>query len=202
MIEVRPATIDEVILAFLQADIDTGTHRGRDYAAALARIGITDRAPLIDRGDVNDAQGNDLRRSLLDAVRGYVRKIALFQGFPDDTQWRLVTVTPTEIKLFKYVNHLEGWARVSGGTRLVAAGARNLDQAEDAETKRNVAGIAARVRAGDPFPALIAAQCAAHPEVVLIEGHTRATAYAMTDLPDEIEVFIGTSAYMSDWIFF
>jgi hypothetical protein len=35
-----------------------------------------------------------------------------------------------------------------------------------------------------------------------MEGHTRATAYALTGLPDEIQVFVGTSAEMHRWHWF
>jgi hypothetical protein len=201
MIEVRPATTDEMILAFLQGDIDTRTDRASKYAAALASLDV-DRATLIDRGDVNDAQGNNRRRWLLDAVRGYERQIALFVEFPADTQWRLITVTPTEVRRFKYVNHQAGWARVSGSTRLVADGVRNLDQPGNEEIKGNVTGIADRLRQGKRFPPLIAVQCTGIADVVLMEGHTRATAYALTNLPDEIQAFIGTSRQMGGWRFF
>ena len=77
-----------------------------------------------------------------------------------------------------------------------------LDQAQGSIARDNVVGIANRVRQGDRFPALIAVQCAGNADVVLVEGHTRATAYALTGLPDEVEVLIGTSAHMANWAFF
>jgi hypothetical protein len=45
MIELRPTTADEMILAFLQADIETPTERGQMYADALTRIGVDRGGP-------------------------------------------------------------------------------------------------------------------------------------------------------------
>jgi hypothetical protein len=197
MIEVRPATVDEMVLAFLRADFHTpATDRAPLYIAVLARIG-TDAALLIDRGDLNDPQQNRNRRSILCECRG-----ALFRGFPGDTVWRLVTVTPADVKRFMYANHLENWAAVSGGTRLVAKGAKNLDGEQNKVIRGNVTGIAARLRRGERFPALIAAQHVDPDDLALIEGHNRATAYAWAGLPNEIDVLIGTSTHMDRWPFF
>jgi hypothetical protein len=202
MIDLRPATADEMVLAFLQADMETPTERGNEFAAALARTGV-DRALLIGTdADSNNPQQNNIRRCVLGAVRGYGWGQYLFMDFPNDTAWRLVRVTPTEVSGFKYVNHQEGWARVSGSTRLVADGVRNLDHVQNREIKGNVSAIAARLRQGDRFPALIAVQSIGAADVVLLEGHTRATAYALTGLPNEVEVFVGTSAHMAGWAFF
>lgn len=195
MIEVRPATADEMILAFLQADIETPAEDRKElYDNALAAL---DKATLIDRGNPINPEQNGARRRILGAVRG-----ALFRGFPSDTCWRLVKVTPDEIKHFRYVNHLPNWAAVSGGTRLVGDAVKNLDQVQNARINGNATGIAIRLRRGERLPALIAAQLTGADELVLIEGHNRATAYASTGLPDEIEVFIGMSAHMDDWVFF
>jgi hypothetical protein len=203
MIELRPVTADEMILAFLQADSETPTHRRDLYARALMRISAN-RATLIgDLADLKNSRQNDIRRWVLGAVRGYGRDVGLFQGFPGDTNWRLVKVIPDEVKGFKYVNHQEGWARVSGSTRLVAEGVNNLDQDHNAEIKGNVSGIATRLGQGHKFPALIAVQCSNDTaQAVLMEGHTRATAYALTGLPGEIDVIIGSSPTMNRWVFF
>jgi hypothetical protein len=201
MKEVRPATVDEMIVAFLRADIETIDPDRRElYAKVLAALGA-DRATLIHRGDIHDPQQNDARRFVL-GVRGYGQKIALFRDFPEDTGWHLFKVTPDEVKGFKYANRLENWARVSGYTRLVADGVKNLNQGGNEKIKGNVTGIANRLRQGERFPPLIAVQQTGIADVVLMEGHNRATAYALTDWPDEIEVIIGTSAHMGDWLFF
>ena len=160
MIELRPATADDMVLAFLRADIETpATDRRKVYADALTTIGAERAALIGDHADPANQQQNDARRALL-GVRGYGLNLALFSRFPADTSWRLVKVTSNEVKGFHYVNHLENWARISGGTRRVAEGVKNIDQAGNEEIKGNVTSIARRLRQElNPFPALIAAQC-------------------------------------------
>jgi hypothetical protein len=62
-----------------------------------------------------------------------------------------------------------------------------------------VAGIVIDLRQGVEFQPMIAVQRASPVEVVLIDGHHRATAYALTGLPTQIEVYIGTSVNMDRW---
>jgi hypothetical protein len=86
---------------------------------------------------------------------------------------------------------------------MVVDGLKNLDRAHNSVVMGNVSGIATRLRQGDTFPALIAVECGSYTsQPVLMEGHTRATAYALTDLPGEIEVIIGSSPTMDHWQFF
>jgi hypothetical protein len=199
MINMRSARVDEVILAFLQAEIDSPTMRGSIVTAGLAHI-RADRGQLVDRADLSNPQQNYVRQWLLGYARGYGLNQYLFTSFPSDTAWRLFTVIPPELESFKYAND-QGWTEPSGPTRLVAAGVKNVEQIQAGEKVENVAGIATRLRGGDRFPPLIAVQCAGAADVVLMEGHTRATAYVLTGLPDVIEVFIGTSERMWDWVF-
>ncbi|HWS69807.1 MAG TPA: hypothetical protein VN325_44140 [Steroidobacteraceae bacterium] len=186
-------------MAFLRAEVGSHTDRGEMFAKAIAQIGA-DR-DLIDRAELDDPQQNDKRGSLLGMVRGYGRDQWLFHRFPVDTVWRLVTVTVAELERFKYANHT-AWTQLAGTSRLVADGVKNIDQVQGRAVRDNVVGIANRVRNGVRFPALIAVQCAGTAEMVLMEGHTRATAYTLTGLPDDVEVFIGTSARMASWTFF
>lgn len=201
MVEVRPATADEMILAFLQADIETTDPARRKWFADALTARAADRTALIHRGDPRDPQQNAHRRYVI-GVRGYTAKQALFTGFPADASWRLVNVTPDEVKKFRYANHLPNWIAVSGGTRLVGDALTNLGHEPSANINGNVVGIATRLRQGERFPPLIAAQVSGADELVLIEGHHRSTAYALTGLPDQIPVFIGASVQMRGWHFF
>jgi len=96
------------------------------------------------------------------------------------------------------------WPRISGSRR-VADGVAGLDQARTREIldiRDKIAGIANALRRGERFQPLIAVQRAPTGDVVLIDGHHRATAYLSTGLPDEIDVLIGTSPHMAGWAFF
>jgi hypothetical protein len=191
MIDLRPATADEMISTFLRGEIDSPEWTDC-YTNALARR-HADRTQVIDHGNSTDAQQSAVRRLVLYECRG-----GLFRSFPNDTAWRLVTVSPTEVSDFKFMN-FDVWRRLTS-TRLVSHGVQNLPQAQGLAGKVNA--IAARLRQGDTFQPLIAAQCDDRPDVVLMDGHHRATAYALSGLPNEIDVYIGRSPHMTGWHWF
>jgi hypothetical protein len=200
MIEVRPVTVDEMVLAFVRAEIDSPTDRGKILIDALVEL-HEDRAQLIDRADLTDERQNRARRAIVGAARGYGLNKYLFRNFPYDTAWRLVKVTAGGGSRFKYAN-CEPWTWLSGSSRLVEDGVKNLDQPQFGVIRENVSGIVTRLRHGDTLEALIAVESSRTAQPVLIEGHTRATAYALTRSPGEIDVIIGSSPTMDRWVFF
>jgi hypothetical protein len=191
MIEQGPASEDDVVLAFVQAEIDSPKW-GPSYRAALQAHGWA-RADLIDAADLSDLQANRNRRALLGDVRGFGRGTGLFQGFPSDAAWRRVSIELPDIQRLKYINHDADWLELSGGTRLVQVAARNL------QINRRIAANVCRTRReieqGRCTVALILVK-ASNDELVVLEGHTRATAYAvLADRP--FTAFIGMSSLMN-----
>src|SRR5262249_34504123 len=63
----------------------------------------------------------------LGAARGYGRGEWLFKGFPADTKWERVLIEPADFGRLKYISRDADWLSLSGRTRLVQDGARNLD---------------------------------------------------------------------------
>src|SRR4051812_27282618 len=101
MIERGPASENEVVLAFLQAEINSPKPDVREhYARCLEDRGL-DRARLIDHGDLTDEDASRIRMAVLDDVRGFGRRVWLFQGFPTNTAWRRVLVEPSDFHLLK-----------------------------------------------------------------------------------------------------
>jgi hypothetical protein len=84
MIEIRTATEDEVISAFLQSEVDAS--RYGESIAALLKLHRRDRT-LIDTPLLTDVVDNEVRRRIFAAYRGYPNQL-LFQGFPTDVRWR------------------------------------------------------------------------------------------------------------------
>lgn len=199
MFEVGKATENEMVLAFLQAEIDS-TRFGPTYAAVLANSGINRRL-LIDRGNLNSLQDNWTRKELLKLVRGYGNDSLLFRGFPNNVQWRRVALEHQDWDTVKYANHAT-WVSLSGGTRIVADGARNIDTIAAAEeANKNIKAVAADLRSGKRYSELIGAE-GLNGEIVLLEGHTRATAYALARMPECVECILGSSPMISSWAFY
>jgi hypothetical protein len=199
MIEVRPATADEMVLAFLQAEIDSPRF-GPNLRGWLAHHSL-DRATLIDNGLVNDPEQSRHRAEALKATRGYQANVALFTGFPHDVQWRRVQIEPAELADFKYANFAP-LLEVSGESRRVGDGARNFEAGKAGDDfSERVSGVAGRVKNGARFPDLIAVAADNEPPV-LVEGHTRATAYMHTKPSHPIRVLLGSSPTIKQWYYF
>jgi hypothetical protein len=194
MVELRQAEESEVVLAFLQAEIDS-PRWAKYYPVALAESGVN-RTELIDRADLKDEAANGVRRALLGRVRGFGLNKLLFTGFPDDVQWRLVRLSAAELTILKYAN-CRPWNELSHGTRSVTDGAKDL-AAMDAETKCSIKSIAEGVRACHTSPPLIAVE-SNDGFLVLVEGHRRATAYVAAGLRGNIDLLVGSSPGISGW---
>jgi len=199
MINLGPATEDDVVFAFLQAEIDSARF-GPIYQTILANSGL-DRHSIIDSPDRNSQQANHIRRELLRLIRGYGASQALFAGFPIDVTWRRVALGQTDLSQLKYAN-CPPWVELSRGTRLVVEGATNIGPdtpAEDAAV--NIRAVAKDLKRGKQYAELIGVDGQSG-DIILMEGHTRATAYAVAQLPDRIECLVGSSPSMSRWAFY
>src|SRR5882724_2531277 len=196
MIEQGPATEDEMVLAFLRAEIDASRY-GDIIKQRLVLDGLERR--IIDEPNLADAEENDARKELL-SFRGYKRRELLFTGFPLDATWRRVVLERRDFQTLRYAKD-KTWIDLSDGTRLVAVGARNFLQRADNPDTYQIKGIVEALRNGFRFPELIAAE-ANTGSLILIEGHSRATAYVIEQLPDNVEALVASSLSMPEWYFY
>lgn len=191
MIENGPATTDEMILAFLQAELPSPRF-GPTYAECLRLLGVDNH--IVTQANLNDPRENRLREQLLTNVRGYGTNRYLFTGFPADVTWRHVTMAPHEVGNLHYANE-PSWVRLSAPTRRVATAAQNLTSANGKDYE-NIMAVASALQRGVTFPALIGATADGDP-IVLMEGHTRATAYVITNTAARL--ILATSPHMTQW---
>jgi len=202
MLELQHAEESEVVLEFLRAEIDS-PRWSNHYPAALAEHGLN-RTDLIDHADLRDKTANGVRRDLLGRFRGFGLNRLIFAGFPDDIRWRWVRLSEPELRILKYAN-LPGWIELSGGTRLVTDGAKNLAsmgaETIGSETKSIIESIAQGVRDSHEFPALIAAE-SNEGFLVLVEGHCRATGYVTAGLSGNVDLLVGSSPRIPEWKFY
>jgi hypothetical protein len=138
---------------------------------------------------------------LLTAVRGYGNRTFLFKGFPQNVKWRKVAIEAEDAAKLKYANY-ETWVRLSGGSRLVVDGAKRVEEIQVGENaNENIQAVADDLRAGKRYPALIAVESEGG-FLILVEGHTRATAYVLARIAQPIEIFVGSSPQMKLWAFY
>ncbi len=197
---VKKSSEEEMVLAFLKAEIDSPRFK-KHIEDALSRMGYT-RA-LIDNANLNDSVENHFRANCL-VFRGFKNNQMLFQGFPSNIIWERMSLSKKELGSLKYANY-PTWINLSKGTRLVAAGAKNIDIIQVAEnTNANVKAVQKLVETGVVFPELILVSKNKKDDLILVEGHTRATAYELAKdyLQDEIEVIVGYSEGLGSWIWY
>jgi len=199
MVELGPATQNEMILAFLRAEIRSSRY-GEFIVQNLAPTGFDER--LIDLPNLADETENNARERLL-CYRGWPNT-ALFQGFPRDATWRRARLEARDFETMRYIDDADSgkhWVEISDGTRLVTVGARNLRQRPDDLATQQIAAIAEQIRTGLRFPELITVQ-ADNASLILLEGHSRATAYVIEQFVDDVEALVASSPLMPAWHFY
>jgi hypothetical protein len=191
-------TEDDMVAAFLRAEARSPRY-GPRLRWELARLGLPDE--LLERPDTTNRQANSDRRAVLDAHRGYLSGTRLFDGFPDDVDWWLCCATPNDLGEVRYIDY-DFWNDYSNGTRRPAVAAACLHaNGEVAPARDAVEGIVASLRQGRVPPPLILVGRSPTDPLVVLEGHTRLTAYAFAPdmLPAELEVIAGWSKRMGEW---
>jgi hypothetical protein len=104
----------------------------------------------------------------------------------------------TDLDELKYGNW-PPWVALSGGTRRVVDGASNIHSVDlGNRTNDLILTIAADVRAGKRYAELIGA-AGEGDDIILIEGHVRATAYVLAQLPERMQCIVGSSPAMRNW---
>jgi hypothetical protein len=191
-------TEDDMIAAFLGAEMASPRY-GLRLRCELERRGLP--ADLLERPDTSDQRANAERRRVLDAHRGYLTGTRLFDGFPDGVDWWRCSATPDDLAGVRYIDY-DFWNDYSDGTRIPAvAAARLRADGQKAAAPEAVEEIVARLRQGCVPPPLILVGRSRTDPLVVLEGHTRLTAYAYAPdvLPAELEVITGWSRRMGEW---
>ena len=198
MIESAPSNENEMVLDFLKAEMDS-PRLGEAYQDLLQQSGL-DKSDLIDNASLSDPLQNAARRAVLGDARGYGNNVHLFAGFPQNVAWRRVKITSGDYDTLLYTNY-PAWIKLSGGSRKVVDGAKNIGSiAVDEEVISGIHAVAEAVKNGQRYPELIAVESAN--DIILVEGHIRATAYVLAALDEEVEVILGTSLMMHNWVFY
>jgi hypothetical protein len=200
MDELGLATEHDMVLAFLWAEVDSPRWREL-YASILQSVRVS--RGIIDRPDLTRAEDNEQRIRVLARTRGYRVSKYLFTGFPcDTTTWRRVRLGPGDFGLLRYGNQscAPGFFQLSGGTRRVVDAATNFPHVET-DASPHVTGVVESLRAGKTYPPLIAVNSMAG-DLILVEGYTRTTAYAVVGAFGPVDFLIGTSPHIQDWQFY
>ncbi|MDQ6720891.1 MAG: hypothetical protein M3003_08860 [Candidatus Dormibacteraeota bacterium] len=206
MDDLGPASDDQVILAWLQAEIASPPFQSYligdpPQPSHLAR-GLT----LARNPDLDNAEHNAERRLIIASAHGFGRGALIFAGLDDDIKWRRVRAAIADVAAMLYSNRNATWTTLAPATRKVAEGAANAARVFSGDdTNMHILSLASTICHAEPAPFLSELICLRLPDggVSLLEGHTRATAIVLEGhrLPNGVEAYIGDSPSVKDWAY-
>jgi hypothetical protein len=203
MVRVRDASGDEVVAAFLRAEVSSGRF-GRDVRARMQQFGLTSAHIL--QPDLTDAAQNDRRASLLADWRGWPSNKLVFTGVPADTRWSLEQATPDDVLGVRHIRSYP-WIELSNGTLRPTESAASISRVPAGHPFATlipaVAGVVATLTRGEALPELILLRDSSTGTMACIEGNMRLAAYAsrLDLLPNGVQAFVGSSCRARAWAF-
>lgn len=198
---IGPAAEQEAIDAFVRAELDSPRFKALTQTA-LHEAGV-------NRTDLWLPGNEGARRDILARTRGYNKGCALFAGFPSDARWTRAEVAGSaDWARVKYAR-FPTWDSLSGGTRSVLDGAAGVDTRPVVEhgvsINESVRSVAKQIRSGVTLSELLLLAVEDAPDsqlMVLLEGHTRATAYVYADPSRAVAVLVGVAPTMAKWAWY
>jgi hypothetical protein len=182
-----------MVAAFLQAEIYS-SRWGSHVRAHMAHAGVTEA--MVETPNLADVSENERRAAVLTSFRGWRTRTVLFSGWPDGISWHRTILTPSDIPHIRYANAPE-WKSLSRGTWMAAVGAERI-AANDVHIEAGVPvaainGIRQAIAAGKTFPPIIAVGPPSGRVVIVVEGHSRVTAYLASGFPERLEIIYGAT---------
>jgi hypothetical protein len=188
---------DEMIAAFLRAEIDSPRHGGL-LMDAVNEIGVG--IEVIEHPDCAVEYENEIRRAVLATYRGWGTYESVFGGLPTKTlSWWSALL---ERSGFERVEVIQ-WLVDEYPDAFPVRPLRDLRVLKQAAWRAggSVASTAEALRHGArPAPPILVSTPDLE-RLVILEGHTRMQAYALLgeDAPEVIEIILGTSPDVHRW---
>jgi hypothetical protein len=206
MEDLGAASDDQVILSWLQAEIDSPPFQSYLIGDPPKPSHLARGLALARNPDLDNAAHNAERRRIIAAAHGFGRGAMVFAGLEDDIKWLRVRASIADVAAMLYSNRNATWTTLAPATRTVAEGAANaaLVFAGD-DTNMHILSLARTICHADPAPVLSELICIRLPGggISLLEGHTRATAIVLEGhkLPGGVEAYIGESPSINKWAY-
>jgi hypothetical protein len=204
MDDLGAATEDQVILAWLQAEIESADFQAYIVGnppnpANLSAVLKAARSP-----DLRDQAQNELRRQVITSLYGFGQGKGSFEGLGDDINWRRLKLTPAEVAEMLYARHGGAWQLLSPVTRKVAEGATNIGHVYTGDsTNMVVLSLASGLCHSDKKVPEIIALKRPDGRLVILEGHARATAIVLEAhrFPHGVHAYVGDGASVAGWAY-
>jgi len=186
---IRDSSEAEMVAIFLGGEINS-PRWGKDIEKILSTNKI-DRT-IIVHPDITNGKDNLKRAFVLGESRGFGKKDGLFDDLSEITTWKRIEIGDEDFPKIRYIDY-DYWVNLSGGSRLVIDGVKNIKKGIEIFNKSNrqFIDLAKKIENGYTFPELILKYDKTN-GLTLLEGHVRLTAYLLVDTnPKPLEVIVG-----------
>jgi hypothetical protein len=202
MDDLGAATEDQVILAWLQAEIESTDFQAFIIGNPPNPANLSAALKAARSPNLRDDQQNALRREIISSVYGFGKGAGTFEGLGNDIRWRRFRLTPAEVGEMLYARHEGAWRLLSPVTRKVVEGASNVGHVFTGDqTNMVVLSLASGLCHSDKkVPEIIALRRPDGP-LVILEGHARATALVLEAhrVPDGVHAYVGDGPSVVNW---
>ena len=202
MEDLGTATEDQVILAWLQAEIESPEFQAYIVGNPPNPANLSLALKAARSPDLRDQTQNDLRRQIITATYGFGQGVGSFQGLGHDITWRRFRLSTEEVGELLYARQGAAWPILSPATRKVAEGATNIGHVFTGDsTNMVVLSLASGLCHSDKKVPEIIALRRPDGHLVILEGHARATAIVLEAhrFAKGVDAYVGNGPSVANW---
>ena len=202
MDDLGSATEDQVILAWLQAEIESPDFQAYLVGNPPNPANLSAALKAARSPDLRDDDQNGLRRKIITSVYGFGQGAGSFQGLGSDIAWRRARLSTDEVGEMLYARQGAAWPILAPATRKVAEGATNVGHVYTGDqTNMVVLSLASGLCHSDKKVPEIIALRRPDGHLVILEGHARATAIALEAhrFPKGVDAYVGEGPSVANW---
>ncbi len=202
MDDLGAATEDQVILAWLQAEIESADFQAYIIGNPPDPANLSVALKAARQPDLRDEAQNEFRRKIITSVYGFGQGAGSFEGLANDIAWRRVRLTTDEVAEMLYARRDGAWRLLSPVTRKVAEGATNVGHVFTGDqTNMVVLSLASGLCHSEKRVPEIIALRRPNGGLVILEGHARATAIVLEAhrFPHGVQAYVGEGPSIANW---
>ena len=184
---IRESNENEMLLEYLKCEVNSNRFSEK-LEKTLAELNLSQN--IILNANLDDESENQQRKLIMEKFREYPTG-DIFKNFPKHIKWQYVQFEEGDFDKMFFLNW-PCWNRRTNNSGKPADAAQNILKGiefEDIPNEKFLSGLK-YLESGNKFKPIIAVTCNGE-KIVLIEGHSRVTVYALKP-----ELFVGTFGYI------
>jgi len=202
MEDLGAATEDQVILAWLQAEIESPDFQAYIVGNPPNPANLSVALKAARSPDLRDQAQNDLRRQIITSIYGFGQGKGSFEGLANEIAWRRVKLTTDEVAEMLYARHEGAWQLLSPVTRKVAEGATNIGHVFTGDgTNMVVLSLASGICHSDKKVPEVIALKRPDGRLVILEGHATAIVLEAHRFPHGVQAYVGDGPSVAGWAY-